>query len=340
LPVRMNPRSISIACLVVAAALPLAARPARADAWLLSPGDHYSSIGSSYFSADSYHDLNGTRHPLDQGGLHEEKSLFSYNEFGWTKGRTFILGFPFAGVTRRDGSPAADGGRTETGFGDLLIGLRIHAFGTGATTGSVEIDWNPPMGYNRSLNPRIGEGASNLVGKFAYGMPVGHFAFVSVDGGYRYYMDKTSASIDYLDNNGNRATKTVNVNNHAPTDQVVADATVGWWLSHALLAAGRYQAAFGRSDPTQGLPIIGGDQTYHALPGDAVAATTNAHVTTQMAGPLLVYKTSDRLDLMVGSMHTMTAKNALHVDRLYVAIALKQTKLGRLQGLAGARSSP
>src|SRR6516225_9366231 len=90
LPVRMNPRSISIACLVVAAALPLAARPARADAWLLSPGDHYSSIGSSYFSADSYHDLNGTRHPLDQGGLHEEKSLFSYNEFGWTKGRTFI----------------------------------------------------------------------------------------------------------------------------------------------------------------------------------------------------------------------------------------------------------
>src|SRR5438128_6642227 len=34
---------------------------AAADPWLLAPGDRYTSIGGSYFSADSYHGLDGGR---------------------------------------------------------------------------------------------------------------------------------------------------------------------------------------------------------------------------------------------------------------------------------------
>jgi hypothetical protein len=40
---------------------------------------------------------------------------------------------------------------------------------------------------------------------------------------------------------------------------------------------------------------------------------------------------------MAGTSHTFSAKNALHVDRIYVAIALRQSKLGPLQGFMGGR---
>ena len=300
----------------------LLASSASADPWLLAPGDHYNSLGGSYFSADSYHDLNGNRSSLSGGGLHEEKAIYSYNEYGWTKGRTFILGFPFQGVTRRAGSAAADGGRTETGFGDLLVGVRFKIH-DGPTALSLEGDWNPPMGYNRNLSPSIGEGASSLLGKLELGSPVGRHGFLELAGGYRSYLDKL-----------------------APTDQMVADATIGFWFGRSLLIAGRYDGHFGRpsadsigTDPVTRRPIVT-KHLWRVLPGDATPGTTSDQVTTHRAGPMLVYRVDDHLDLIAGSMHTASAKNALHVDQFYVAVAVKQTRLSRLQGLLGSAHNP
>jgi hypothetical protein len=296
---------------VFAIALP---RLAMAGAWLLAPGEHYSIIGGSFFSSDSYYDSSGTRSALRGGGLHEEKSVFAYNEFGWTKGRTFILGLPFTSVTRRLGTPD-DSSRTETGFGDLLVGVRWKLKG-GPQALSLETDWIPPLGYNRNLSPRLGDGASSLLGKLAYGETLGHSGFFELEGGYRYYTEKL-----------------------APTGQMLAGATLAYWFGNSVMISGRYDGQFGASSS---------DTLYRALivktpdgrtwtNSDARPYTTNDQIMVQTVSPMLLYRVDDHLDLMVGSSHSFSAKNALHVDRVYVAVALRQTKLGPLQGFMGGR---
>jgi Putative MetA-pathway of phenol degradation len=302
----MNARfasSILIAVLVATARV----RQAQADPWLLAPGDHYSAIGGSYFSADSYHSSEGTRMPLDGGGLHEEKSLFSYNEFGWSKGRTLILGFPFKSVTQRGGSPADGNGRTETGFGDLQLGVRV-GLREGPSALSIEADWLPPLGYDRYLKPPLGDGASSLQGRLQYGAPIGSRGFYELEGGYRMYIDKL-----------------------APTNQTLTGATLGFWVGKSVLLAGNYQGHIGGASK---------DTSWTALPGAAVPGTTNDQVTTHLVGPMLLYRVDDRFDVIIGSMHTASAKNAFHMDQLYVSLALKQSRLSRLQGLAGTTRNP
>ena len=54
-----------------------------------------------------------------------------------------------------------------------------------------------------------------------------------------------------------------------------------------------------------------------------------------LAGPVLLYRVDDRLDLMAGSWSTAAARYAPHYDQVYVALAFKQTKLNRAQGFLG-----
>ena len=62
--------------------------------------------------------------------------------------------------------------------------------------------------------------------------------------------------------------------------------------------------------------------------------------TLHLAGPVLVWRVDDRLDLAAGSWSTAMAKNALHYDQVYVAVAFKQTRLNRLQGFLGGTTAP
>jgi hypothetical protein len=312
--------SAPLAAVLAVACAPLAA---SAGPWNLAPGEHYSSVGGSMFSADTYYDLNGFRQQLEGGGHHAEYSAFSYNEFGWTKSRSFILGFPFTSVSRTPGGTNSSSHTTATGFGDLLVGLRFKIKG-GAAPVSVELDWNPPMGYATETLPKIGYGASNSVAKLETGGPIGHVGFFEAEGGYRYYMAKGK------DANGNRE------NLHAPTDQILAAGRLAFWLSHTVLLAGVYEGGFGKSSSIS----PSGTDGFNPLEGDAPGSLVDERVITQLAGPQLLFRLDDRLDVMAGSMHTMSAKSALHVDRFYVAVAVKQTKLNRLQGLLGGSGKP
>ncbi len=311
------------------------APPAGADPWLLAPGEHYSSLGASMFVADSYHDLLGNRNALAGGGLHAEHSLYSYNEFGWKKRATFVLGFPFASVTRRFGGTIGTL-PTQTGFGDLLLGLRFGIF-RGLVPTSLELDWNPPMGYSRDSVASIGDGNSNVVGRLQIGTPIGHVGFLELEGGYRYFLDK-NVRLGPLTPQGMYPVIEV----MTPSNQMIGGATLGFWIGHSLLFSGRYVGSF--SAATQvGSPLIYTVDTATKFPelrGDAVKGTTNDQVSQQMAGPQITYRLDDRMDLIAGSMHTLSAKNALHVDRFYVAVAVKQTKLNRLQGLLGGTGKP
>jgi hypothetical protein len=218
----MATRSLPFSLLV--SMLPLAAvalGPASsiAGAWLPGQGDFYSEIRATYFSADTYRNADGDRVPL--GGVAEQRELVSYSEFGWWKRGTFVIAIPATSITLRDDSGVFE--RTETGLSDLLLGMRVGLL-DGPAALSIEADWKAPLGYDRRLTPRLGDGQQDLSGLLQFGAslePVN--AFIDLAGGYRYRADD-------------------------PADQIVARADVGFWVGSSLLVAGRYQGALASGD--------------------------------------------------------------------------------------------
>jgi hypothetical protein len=103
----------------------------------------------------------------------------------------------------------------------------------------------------------------------------------------------------------------------APADQIVAAGNAGFWIGN-LLIGGRYEGA--------------------AAAGDGETPTDK--ITEHLAGPVFLYRVDDHIDLSAGSMHTAAGENALHADRVYVALTVKQSALGRLQGLLGNAQRP
>src|ERR1044072_5861902 len=98
-------------------------------------------------------------------------------------------------------------------------------------------------------------------------------------------------------------------------DEVLASADVGWWLRPSLLLSGSYVARFESHDAK--FP-----ETVH------------------QAGPQLLYRVDDNLDIFVGSLHTASGKNAVHIDRYYVGVAVKKTRFDRLKGFLGGTKLP
>ncbi|MGH7742151.1 MAG: hypothetical protein ACRENS_09020, partial [Candidatus Eiseniibacteriota bacterium] len=121
--------------------------------------------------------------------------------------------------------------------------------------------------------------------------------------------------------------------------RTLAGATVGYWLGKAFMLSGRYVGQFGASssDTVYRALIIKTPQGQVWSNSEALPNTTTDQVSIQTVSPMLLYRVDDHIDLMAGSSHSFSAKNALHVDRIYVAIALRQTKLGALQGFMGGR---
>src|SRR6185369_13200531 len=102
-----------------------------------------------------------------------------------------------------------------------------------------------------------------------------------------------------------------------PTDQIVLSADLGLWLTRSLLLAGRYRGEM-------------------AAEGERPTDEPSQH----LVGPLLVYRLENHMDLFAGSLHTVSAKNALHTDEIQVGFAFRQTKLNRLQGFLGGSAAP
>lgn len=295
--------------------------PARGGPWLPPPGDYHSDFSGGFFSADSYHDASGNRAPLAFGGVEERRSILAYNEIGWKKSASIILGIPVESVTRR--SAGGEVNRTDTGISDLQLGMRIK-MAEGATAAALELTWYPPAGYNRkyllsangvayadagecagltgadSINcvrqgapPRLGSGEQELSAAIHWGTAIRRYnGFVQVSQGYRY--------------RGQLA------------GQALFTADLGFWLGHSLLVAGRYRGAI-----------------------DVGRGTTRADdVEEHLAGPVLIYRLDDGMDVFFSSLHTALARNALHADRFYVGVAFKKTDLDRLQGYLGGTRQP
>jgi len=100
--------------------------------------------------------------------------------------------------------------------------------------------------------------------------------------------------------------------------QALLSADLGFWLRPTLLVAGRYLGAI---DVGRGF-------------------TRADDVEEHLAGPVVIYRVDEHMDVFASSLHTAIARNALHADRFFVGVAFKQTGLNRLQGYLGGTRRP
>ena len=98
-------------------------------------------------------------------------------------------------------------------------------------------------------------------------------------------------------------------------DQILFAADVGFWVGPSLLIAGSYQ-------------------------GEIESSSTDVKSNQHLLGPRIVYRVDNFLDVIVGSLHTVSAKEALHLNEYFIGVAAKKTQLDRLKGFLGSKRRP
>jgi hypothetical protein len=301
-------------------------RSAAADgAWTLGRGEWHSSLIGGVFSAPTFRDSSGTR--FDAGLTVEHRVLRSTTEIGWKNRMSVLFALPAMSVTRHD--VAARTAATATGLQDLVVGLR-YGLARGPAGATVQLDYTAPLGYNRSLdslNFRLGEGLGftdanryvhandglqQLAARLHLGTGLAGRAFVQAQIGYaaRYYAF------------GKRDQGPAVAGERSPgkwmwADQLQTGADLGLWLGGPWMVGGRYR---GITTISNG-PLV-------------------PEITQHLAGPVLLYRVDDGLDMIAGSWSTASGRNVLHYDQYYVGVAFRQSKLHRLQGFSGTAQTP
>ena len=305
----------ALPALLIALAL-ASTREARADAWSLDRGEYLTEIQSSLFSANSYYDRDGTR--LGFGAPKLEQRMVSWRtQMGWKKRLNLVLGLAGRSVSGFEGPlPAYP---TQSGLSDLE--LRLHyRLANGPRALAIEAGWNGPAGYDRQLSRALGDGRQQLSASVELGSAVGSHGFLELSGGgsYRFHSLRKPDSIANLD--------------PRLTTNVYYDlgAEGGFWLTHALLIGGRYRGRVLATTTAE--DVAGNTHGYGRL---VLAGKDQIDESVHLAGPMLLYRVDDHLDLVAGSYSTAAGKNTLHYDQFYVTLAFKQSKLKRNQGPAG-----
>jgi hypothetical protein len=304
----MSARAASSALFLTLLIAPGLCGHAHAGPWLPAPGEYYSELRGGLFTADTY--VNDSGDPASLGATWEQRSLLSRTELGWKKHASVVLAAPGVSVTRRD----ASGSVTSTGLEDFLLGLRFGLH-QGPSALALELDWQAPLGYSRQnsllADSTSGSGLQQLSASLLYGCPLSKRGFVQLGAGYGYRFLSITRSAKHAAE-GER---------NEPKDlwsrPFLASADLGLWVTHTLLVGGRYSGS---------MTMAHGD----------LYPVRDVH----LAGPLLLFRVDDRLDLMAGSWSSVKARNALQYDQYYVAIAFRQTKLNRLQGFLGGTKAP
>ncbi|MEK7824260.1 MAG: hypothetical protein AAB290_04370 [Candidatus Eisenbacteria bacterium] len=300
---------IALPTLVLAALAALSLPcPAAAGPWGLAPGESYVNLEGSTFTASSFHFASGFR--ADTGLVVEQRALGFSNEIGWKKRITIVFALPAVSVTRRDARVQG----TATGFQDARLGMRYNLM-NGPTAVAVEAGWSAPAGYNRhldSLGFQLGDGLQELSAGVALGTGIFGRGFIqgSLGYGYRYL------AIGKRDK-GPVVPGDLHPAKYLWAGHLLASADLGLWVRPSLLVGGRYR---GRLSLSSG-PLV---------------QETDAH----LAGPVLLYRVDDRLDVFAGSWSTASGRNTLHFNQVYVGMAFHKTKLNRLQGFLGGKQAP
>lgn len=311
--------AMAAACLTLATL----ASGAWASPWVLKPGEFYTELSGSSFSANTFHSDNGDR--LALLGKLDQRELRSYSEFGWKKRAAVWFDIP---CVNRGFTPYTGSTSTSTGLGDLDLGAKIR-LKTGSSPLALTIGWTTPMGGNRKLFPGPGgsggiaagripppslsnfsdtsfffnQGLQSLTAGLELGGTAGKRAYWNLGGSYRYTYLEFGSSND----NGHNARL------------AGGRAELGIWFGKALLVSGELDGEWLLAQSAQYDQDLTEDHETHRL----------------LAGPRLTYRVDDRMDVFAGSMHVASGRNTLHYDQYYAGIAWKQTGLSRLAGALG-----
>ena len=306
---RARPFVSVAAALAVAFVIPSSA---RAGAWVPVPGEYYSQFTASRFYADTYYLDDGTRATLSE--IQEERRLTSYNELGWKKRASLILAVPALSITNRAGKDLGYASRTETGLGDLRIGVLYRLKG-GPTALALQADWLTPLGYQHDSIPSLGSGRQSLGAALHFGAGIPRInGFLELSGSGRGRIEKPPAQeITPL---GYWGAPTLYQPPTRFRREYFGSATVAVWVRKSVLLSGSYLAQYASSGTTP-------EKNYVVV-----------------VSPQVLYRVDERLDLLVGSHHTAAGKSVLHIDEFYIGMAFKQTRLNRLQGFLGGTKSP
>jgi hypothetical protein len=310
----MSARAASSALTVFMLVALASCRTAHAGPWLPAPGEYYTELRGSVLSTTSYHNADGDRVALPW--RMEERSAYAYTELGWKKSVSVVLAAPFTSTTAR----TSFGNYTNTGLQDLLLGFR-YGLARGRSALALELDWQPPLGYSRRTS-LLGDGLQQLSLSALAGSALGSRGFLQLGAGmgYRFLAVDQGAQTALNPMYWSSQTGTILAGDQLAEQwsrPFVASADLGLWIRPTLLLGGRYSGTVAMSS------------------GEAFPERT-----VHLAGPVLLWRVDDRLDLSAGSWSTAKATNSLHYDRIYVALTFKQTRLNRLQGFLGGTKAP
>lgn len=319
----------SVAAAVAVATVSLASA-AWGSPWALKPGEFYSELSGSFFSAGTYY-RNSDEARVSMGGLIEQRVVRSHNELGWKKRASIWIDVPFVSRTWVSGPDDA----TSTGFGDFEFGVR-YGMHLGKAPLALNLGWSAPMGSNRRLFPGTGgEGGMDGSSISTLATVAGRDSSVFLSQG----LQTLSASLDLAGTLGKRTyftlaggyrTRYLTVGARATTDRyadfATGGASLGIWLSPNLLltgiASGEWQVSQGESYDRISAPIA----------GDHGPELQSVHL---LVGERLTYRIDDKMDVFAGTLHNPAGRNTLHADHFYCGIAWKQTALDRLAGALG-----
>lgn len=296
------------------------AATSRAGAWSLSRGEYQSELQAGTFSTRSGYDTAGTRTEfVGPPGKLGQTAVSWRNEVGWRKKLSLQFAITGLSVSGFEGPPVAVI-PAHTGLSQLDLGLHYNIV-NGNRAMAFEAGWHAPAGYDRATNPALGDGRQELYGRLNWGSTLGRRGFLELSGGGSYRFHKFGSG-DSLSNLDPRLTTNVYWD---------FGANMGLWLGHSLMLGGRYQGRILGS--TSG---AGGPTNVHQIGPITLTGKDQLDESAHLAGPLLLYRVDDRLDVIAGSYSTPRGKNTLHFDQVYVSLAFKQSKLKRNQGFLGS----
>ena len=268
---------------------PVAARAFDGGAWTVRPGEWYSEVSGTRLYASQQFGVDARDGAIPSEGRFQQYLLTSYNELGWKKNVSLVLGVPFSSRTWRFYQTT----RTISGLADLRLGFRIR-LRDDAPGLILDGGWLAPSGYDKNVFPKLGDGRQKVWGALNGGIKL-----PGLPG-----FGQASRGVLFVSEDG------------VLYSQTSADAAV-WIGSHVLFGA-RY------SD----------DVAWSS------ALESSRLGTAYRAGPVLLLRVDDRMDLSIGAGHQWYGRNALEFTGIYLALGFKQTKLNPMQGFLGTRQHP
>ena len=305
----------------LAAAVVFWTAPARSGPWLPAPGEHYSALQAGFYSANSFHGADGNRVPFAFGVTEERRSVLSYSEIGWKKTASVILGIPVESVTRTSTEGVVN--RTDTGVSDLALGLKFK-MADGPSAAALEVTWYPPAGYNRKyllpdymLDYADATECAGLTGADSINC-VRQMAPPRLGAGEQELAGTIHWGMPITRFGGFVQASSGYLHRSELAGQALLNADLGFWLGQSFLVAGRYRGAI--------------DVGHGKTPADEIEE--------HLAGPVLLFRLDEGMDVFYTSLHTAAARNAIHADRFYVGVSFRKTALGELQGYLGGPKAP